>query len=79
MSDEFEFPIPSPRQLRAIRAWFDLTQPVFAERCGVGPTTLIGYETGRRQPTPASLEMIARQVAKMKVKFNRDGAIVLPN
>ena len=75
-----QFPIPSPRQLRAIRAWFDLTQPQFAELCGVGHTTLIGYETGRRRALPSSLDMIARQVAKMGVEFSqRDGALRLPN
>lgn len=76
---ESEFPIPSPRQLRAIRAWFDLTQPQMAEMCGVGPTTLIGYETGRRRALPSSLDMIARQVAKMRVEFNRSGDLILPN
>jgi len=74
-----EFPIPSPRQLRAIRAWFDLSQAAFAELCGVGPTTLIAYETGRRQALPSSLDMIARQVAKMGVEFNRSGDVILPN
>lgn len=74
-----DFPVPSPRQLRAIRGWFDLTQPHFAEKCGIGPTALIAYETGRRRASPASLDMIARQVSKMGVRFNRDGAIVLPN
>lgn len=74
-----EFPIPSPRQLRAIRAWFDLTQPAFAEMCGIGPTTLIGYENGKRRALPSSLDMIARQVAKMGVAFNRSGDLVLPN
>lgn len=74
-----EFPVPSPRQLRAIRGWFDMTQPEFAQKCGIGPTALIAYETGRRRASPTSLDMVARQVAKMGVKFNRDGAIVLPN
>lgn len=74
-----EFPIPSPRQLRAIRAWFDLTQPDFAEKCSIGPTTLIGYETGKRRALPSSLDMIARQVAKMGVQFNRSGDLILPN
>lgn len=73
------FPIPSPRQLRAIRAWFDLTQPEFATMCGVGATTLIGYETGKRRALPASLEMIARQVARMDVQFARNGDVILPN
>lgn len=74
-----DFKIPSPRQLRAIRAWFDLTQPQFADICGVGPTTLIGYETGKRRALPSSLDMIARQVAKMGVEFNKAGALVLPD
>ncbi len=74
-----EFPIPSPRQLRAIRSWFDLTQTEFAEQCGIGPTTLIAYETGRRMAQPSSLDMIARQVARMKVTFNKAGDVILPN
>lgn len=74
-----DFHIPSPRQLRAIRAWYDLTQPAFSELCGIGPTTLIGYETGKRKALPASLDMIARQVAKMGVSFNRAGDLILPN
>jgi len=74
-----EYPIPSPRQLRAIRAWFDMTQPEFAQLCGIGETTLLGYETGKRKALPASLDMIARQVAIMEVKFDRSGAIVLPD
>ena len=75
-----EFPIPSPRQLRAIRAWFDLPQLDFASLCAVGVTTLIGYETGRRKALPSTLDMIARQVAKMGVTFSaRDGNLILPN
>lgn len=76
---ESEFPIPSPRQLRAIRSWYDIAQPAFAEMCGIGPSTLIAYETGKRRALPSSLDMIARQVAKMGVRFNRDGDIILPN
>ena len=74
-----EFPTPSPRQLRAIRAWFDLTQPAFAEMCGVGVTTLLSYETGRRKALGSSLDMIARQIARMEVKFTRSGDVILPN
>lgn len=76
---ESDFPIPSPRQLRAIRSWFDMPQPEFAEACGIGVTTLIGYETGRRRATAASLDMIARQVARMEVAFNEAGDLILPN
>jgi DNA-binding transcriptional regulator YiaG len=74
-----DFTIPSPRQVRAIRAWFDLSQPAFADACGIGLTTLVNYETGRRRALPASLDMIARQVAKMGISFNRGGDVLLPN
>ena len=74
-----EFPIPSPRQLRAIRAWLDVSQVAFAESCGIGPTTLIGYETGKRLANEASLDMIARQCAKIGVQFSRAGDLILPN
>ena len=40
---------------------------------------LIGYETGRRRATAASLDMIARQVARMEVIFNEAGDLILPN
>jgi transcriptional regulator with XRE-family HTH domain len=74
-----QFPIPSPRQIRAIRGWFDMTQAEFADKCGIGATTLVGYENGKRRATPPSLDMIARQVAKMGVTFDRAGALILPN
>jgi DNA-binding XRE family transcriptional regulator len=74
-----EFPIPSPRQLRAIRAWFEITQAELADKCGVGATTIVYYETGKRRATDTSLDMIARQIARMGVKFTRAGDVILPN
>ncbi len=73
-----DFPIPSPRQVRAIRAWFGLSQGEFADKCSVSLTTLVAYERGNRKPAPVTLELIARQSAEMNVRFNQSGAIVLP-
>lgn len=73
-----DFPIPSPRQVRAIRAWFGLNQAEFAERCSINHMTLVHYERGNRRPAEVTLELIARQVAKMQVRFSSGNAIVLP-
>lgn len=72
-----DLPIPSSRQLRAIRSWFGIDQAAFSEKSGVSVTTLVKFERGG-PVTQDTLEMIGRQLARMEVAFKRDGSLVLP-
>ena len=68
---------PSSRQLRAIRSWFGMDQATFSEKSGVSVTTLVKFERGQKV-TDETVDMIARQVARMEVAFRKDGGVVLP-
>ncbi len=63
-------PIPSPRQLRTIRAWFGIKQPDFARNCSISHSALAGYELGRRKTSQDVLMAIARYVDTRNVKFD---------
>lgn len=49
---------PSPRQLRAIRAWFDWTLDEAAEKLSVSKNTLSIYESGSREIAEGTLAII---------------------
>ena len=49
-----------PERLAAIRRELGLTQRKMAERLGVDPSTLQGWEAGDHHPTNGSLEVIGR-------------------
>jgi len=57
-------PLPSatslPERLAAARKRLGLSQWRMAEMLGVDPTTLMGWEAGRHQPTGKSLDVIGR-------------------
>lgn len=74
--DVLALPIPTPRQLRAIRAWVGVRQPDFASRASISVAALADYELGRRQTSENVLLAIALQVSKMAVRFE-DGRLVL--
>jgi predicted transcriptional regulator len=67
---------PSPRQLRAIRAWFGIKQPDFARRCSISHSALADYELARRNTSNEVLVAIGIYVKTLEVKFNGT-AIVL--
>jgi len=48
-----------PERLTAERRALGMSQRTMAERLGVDPGTLQGWEAGRHQPTGRSLELIA--------------------
>ena len=52
--------ISLPERLAAARRTLGLSQRKMAEKLGVDPTTLMGWEAGRHQPTRKSLDLIAR-------------------
>lgn len=72
---------PSPRQVRAIRAYLGFTQPAFASACSISDSALYDYEKGRRNTSPSVLDAIAAHVAVL-VKFKKievkGNAIILP-
>jgi transcriptional regulator with XRE-family HTH domain len=47
-------------RLATARRALGLSQRKMAEKLGVDPATLLGWETGRHQPTPKSLNLIGR-------------------
>jgi transcriptional regulator with XRE-family HTH domain len=49
-----------PGRLAAARKELGLSQRKMAERLGVDPSTLMGWEAGRHQPTGKSLDVVAR-------------------
>lgn len=57
-------PLPPPdsffERLAAARKALGLSQRKMAEKLGVDPATLQGWEAGRHQPTGKNLEVIAR-------------------
>lgn len=72
---------PSPRQVRAIRAYLGFTQPAFASACSISDSALYDFENGRRNTSASVMEAIAAHIAvlakfkKIEVKGN---AIILP-
>jgi DNA-binding XRE family transcriptional regulator len=57
-------PLPAasslPERLVTARRAFGLSQRKMAEKLGVDPATLMGWEAGRHQPTEKSLDLIGR-------------------
>lgn len=69
--------LPSPRQVAAIRGYFDLTLAEAAERFGISKQTLGWLERGQRKPQNPTLMMIGLAVKQMGVKIEGD-TLVLP-
>lgn len=71
--------VPSPRQLKAIRAWLNINSLDFAKEAGIGQSTLIDYEIQRRDTISAQVhQAIAIAVHKRGITFNRQGHVILP-
>jgi transcriptional regulator with XRE-family HTH domain len=51
-----------PERLAAARRRLGLSQRKMAARLGVDPSTLLGWEAGRHQPTGKSLNLIGRDL-----------------
>jgi transcriptional regulator with XRE-family HTH domain len=67
-------PLPSagsfPERLAWERKVLGLSQRKMAEKLGVDPATLMGWEAGRHQPTRKSLEGIARTLPPFEIGLN---------
>ncbi|MDI1249613.1 MAG: hypothetical protein PSV13_12180 [Lacunisphaera sp.] len=48
----------SPAQVRAIRAQYNVSQPVFAAMMNIPSVTAASWERGRRKPTGAALRLL---------------------
>ena len=69
--------LPSGRQVRAIRAWLDMSQPEFAAACSISASALYDFEKGRRATSPGVLEAIAAYVATTPIRSAAGNAIIL--
>ncbi len=72
------YPVPSPRQLRAIRSFLGIGQIEFAKRASVSHSTITDYELARREVTKATMQALALCVHTLGIEFRPDGAVVLP-
>jgi DNA-binding transcriptional regulator YiaG len=70
-------PVPTSRQVKAIRAWLGLSQGAFAKEAGLALSTIVEYEQGKRRTSPESLAAIALYVSSLSIKWDGD-ALVLP-
>ena len=50
----------TPRQIRAIRGWFNLSQTELAEMLGVSQNTVARWETGTRTPSRMATTALKR-------------------
>lgn len=57
---------PTAAQIRAIRDRLGLTQTEAAEKIGVGKRQWIGYESGKRTPSP-SVAILIRLLGQGKI------------
>jgi len=58
--DPLPFPIALPELLVKARRVLGQSQRKMAEKLGVDPGTLLGWETGRHQPTGQNLDLIEK-------------------
>jgi predicted transcriptional regulator len=59
----------SPAQCRAARALLEITQTQLAASAGLGLSTVVDFEKGRRQVSPESVETIRRALVRADVEF----------
>jgi DNA-binding XRE family transcriptional regulator len=72
-----DLPMPSGRQVRSVRNYFGMSQGKFSQLAGINISTLVKLEKGMKVDG-GTMEMVARQVARMEVAFRKDGSMVLP-
>ena len=70
-------PIPSARQLKAIRLWLGLSQAEFGEKAGVSLSVITNYETETVKSSTDSKIAIGRYIAGLGIEFNEKGGVVL--
>jgi transcriptional regulator with XRE-family HTH domain len=58
-----------PAQCRAARALLDLTQPQLAELAGLGLSTIVDFEKGRRQVSSSAIDAVQRALRRAGVEF----------
>lgn len=68
---------PTGKQVRAARAVLGLTQQQLAEKIGIGVTTLIMFEKGKRPPYESTVEKIRSTLEGLGVRFLVTGGINL--
>jgi len=61
--------IMSPAQCRAGRALLEITQTQLATSAGLGLSTVVDFEKGRRQLSSESIELIFRALSQAGVEF----------
>ena len=59
---------PSPRQVRAIRAWLAISQVEFAKRAKISVSALAAYETMAYKSSAETTTAITKLVDRMKVR-----------
>lgn len=59
----------TPAQCRAARAMLDLTQPHLARIAGLGLSTIVDFERGRRDVSHAAVGAIRAALARAGVEF----------
>lgn len=59
----------SPAQCRAARALISLTQPKLAAAAGVGLSTVVDFERGRRQVSAEAVEKIEQAIRSFGVEL----------
>lgn len=68
---------PSPRQLKAIRNYVNLSRDEFAEKANVSKSAIMDYENGTRTSGQLTLQAIGICVRDLKIKFSGND-LVLP-
>lgn len=59
----------SPQQLRAARAWLEISQDDLAKSAGVGRRAIADYERGARLPHDRTLAQLRRTLEERGVRF----------
>ena len=66
------FPLMTPEQCRAARAWLNWPQDALAKAASVGVSTVRDFEAGRREPTRNNLAAMKAALEKGGVSFTED-------
>ena len=59
----------TPAQCRGARALLDLTQPELSQAAGLGLSTIVDFERGRRRLTPETIAVIKQALEKAGAEF----------